>query len=110
MAFNKKAYFSDTSQELAGYARVLAHPARIEILRFLARQQDCICGDVVETLPLAQSTVSQHLKEMTQAGLIQVRSDGIKSYYCIDKKKFENFVTLISKFCTNIKEDNERCC
>lgn len=85
MALNKKTEFSETDQRIADLAKTLGHPARIAILRILAEKNTCICGEIVEVLPLAQSTVSQHLKELLKAGLIKGTVDGLKSCYCIDR-------------------------
>ncbi|HEY1006088.1 MAG TPA: metalloregulator ArsR/SmtB family transcription factor [Sphingobacteriaceae bacterium] len=84
MALNKKTEFSEADQRIADLAKTLGHPARIAILRILAERNSCICGEIVEVLPLAQSTVSQHLKELLKAGLIRGTVDGPKSCYCID--------------------------
>lgn len=84
MALNKKTQFSETDQKIADLAKTLGHPARIAILRILAEKDTCICGEIVEVLPLAQSTVSQHLKELLNAGLIRGTVDGLKSCYCIN--------------------------
>ena len=70
MAVHKKEEFTQKEQDLAAFAKALAHPARIAILKVLAQRNECICGEIVEILPLAQSTVSQHLKELKNAGLI----------------------------------------
>ena len=70
MAIHKKEEFTQKEQDLAEFAKALAHPARIAILKVLAQRNECICGEIVEILPLAQSTVSQHLKELKNAGLI----------------------------------------
>ena len=67
MAFNKKDEFTQKEQDLANFAKAMAHPARIAILKVLAQKNGCICGEIVEVLPLAQSTVSQHLKELKNA-------------------------------------------
>ena len=67
MAFHKKEAFGKKEQELAEFAKAMSHPARIAILNVLAQRNECICGDIVDVLPLAQSTVSQHLKELKQA-------------------------------------------
>ncbi len=75
--------------ELARLAAALAHPARITILQFLAEQDSCICGDIVDQLPLAQATVSQHLKVLREAGLISVNKRGTASCYCIDTAGIE---------------------
>ena len=91
MAQNKKTEFSPADQKMADLAKVLGHPARIAILRILAEKQTCICGEIVEVLPLAQSTVSQHLKELLQADLIQGSVDGLKSCYCINWKTMNEF-------------------
>ena len=71
---------------LADRLKALAHPARLEILRLLAGRGRCVCGEVVEVMPLAQATVSQHLKILKEAGLIQGRIDGRNSCYCLDPK------------------------
>ena len=84
MAQSKKNEFSNKDQEIADIAKALAHPARVAILRILAKKGTCICGEIVQVLPLAQSTVSQHLKELKAAGLVQGEIEGAKSCYCID--------------------------
>jgi DNA-binding transcriptional ArsR family regulator len=70
MAIHKKEEFSQKEQDLAAFAKALAHPARIAILKLLAQRNECICGALVDGLPLSQSTVSQHLKELKNAGLL----------------------------------------
>ena len=70
MAIHKKEAFLQKEQDLAAFAKAISHPARIAILKVLAQKNECICGEIVEILPLAQSTVSQHLKALKQAGLI----------------------------------------
>ena len=69
---------------IAGWAKALSHPARISILRTLSQRQTCLCGEIVEGLSLAQSTVSQHLRALREAGLIACESDGPRSCYCVD--------------------------
>jgi len=73
--------------ELAALCRALAHPARVTILRHLMREDRCICGSIVKILPLAQSTVSQHLKILKEAGLVQGEVAGPATCYCVDKKR-----------------------
>ncbi len=85
-----------TDSELAGLAKALAHPVRVRILRVLAARRACICGDLVELLPLAQSTVSQHLKVLKQAGLIQGEVDGPRTCYCLDRSVIHRIQALIS--------------
>jgi ArsR family transcriptional regulator len=76
---------------LAARLKALGHPARVEILRVLAERGTCICGQVVEVLPLAQSTVSQHLKILKEAGFVRGEVEGPKSCYCLDQKVIEQF-------------------
>lgn len=73
-----------TDEMIAGWAKALAHPARIQILRTLATSGTCVCGQIVDVLPLAQSTVSQHLKVLREAGLICGETDGPRTCYCVD--------------------------
>lgn len=110
MGVHKKEGFAPEDQQLAEMAKALAHPARIAILKELAKRDSCICGEIVEVLPLAQSTVSQHLKELLQAGLISGTVDGVKSCYCINWKAFEQIQTLFSVFFHNAVADNQKCC
>ncbi len=84
MGATKTQEFTKTQNELAGLAKALGHPARIAILQFLASKQSCVCGDIVDELPLSQSTVSQHLKELKNSGLIKGNIDGPSVCYCID--------------------------
>ena len=110
MAIHKKEEFTQREQELAEFAKALSHPARIAILKVLAQRNECICGEIVELLPLAQSTVSQHLKELKNAGLIEGTIDGPRSCYCINWKAFEKFSNDIGALFTNLKTKNEKCC
>ncbi len=85
----------DADEQLARYAKALGHPARVKILRMLARQRECICGEMVAELPLAQSTVSQHLKILKLAGLIQGEIDGARVRYCITPKALRRLRRLV---------------
>lgn len=89
MGATKSFEFTTKHNSLAKYAKALAHPARIAILQFLAKKQTCICGDIVGEIPLSQSTVSQHLKELKEAGLIKGDIEGAKVCYCIDEKEWK---------------------
>ena len=89
MGTTKSYAFGTKENRLAKYAKALAHPARIAILKFLATKTVCQCGDIVEELPLSQSTVSQHLKELKEAGLIKGEIEGAKVCYCIDEKEWK---------------------
>ena len=110
MIINKKEAFTQKEQDLANFAKAIAHPARIAILKVLAQRNECICGEIVEVLPLAQSTVSQHLKELKNAGLIDGSVDGPRSCYCINWKAFEKFNTAFSTLFTGLKIKNEKSC
>jgi ArsR family transcriptional regulator len=91
---SKQSAFVDT--ELALLSKALGHPARVQIIRFLAERTLCMCGDIVDVLPLAQSTVSQHLKALKAAGLIRGEVDGPRVCYCIEPKALARLKTLIA--------------
>jgi len=110
MAIHKKEEFSDTEQGLAAFAKAMSHPARIAILKVLAKRNECICGEIVEILPLAQSTVSQHLKELKNAGLIKGTVLGPRSCYCINWEAFEKYTTAFNNLFSNLKEQNNKAC
>ena len=82
--------------ELAALAKAVGHPARVAILRLLARKNACICGEIVEELPLAQSTVSQHLKVLKEAGLIQGEVDGPTVCYCVNPRALRRLKVLVA--------------
>lgn len=86
----------DADEELAALAKAVGHPIRVKILRLLARRQSCICSEIVDELPLAQSTVSQHLKVLKEAGLIQGDVDGPRVCYCIDPKFVRRLKALVA--------------
>lgn len=86
MGTSKTEEYTDVDKKTARYAKAIGHPARVAILKLLLQKQACVCGDIVDELPLSQSTVSQHLKELKESGLIKGDIDGIKVCYCIDEK------------------------
>lgn len=86
----------EADRELAALAKAVGHPARIAILRLLARKNVCVCGEIVDQLPLAQSTVSQHLKVLKEAGLIQGEVDGPRVCYCIDPRTLRRLKVLVA--------------
>ena len=86
---------SEADEELATLAKALGHPARIQIVRLLARRGTCVCGEIVDELPLAQSTVSQHLKVLKDAGLVQGEIDGPRTCYCIEPKALRRLKALV---------------
>jgi ArsR family transcriptional regulator len=85
----------EADEELAVLAKALGHPARVQILRLLVRREACICGDIVDELPLAQSTVSQHLKVLKEAGLIRGDIDGPRVCYCIEPRTVRRLKSLV---------------
>ncbi|RYZ19608.1 MAG: ArsR family transcriptional regulator [Chitinophagaceae bacterium] len=89
MGTTKSYEFTAKENRLARYAKALGHPARVAILELLAKKQTCVCGDIVGELPLSQSTVSQHLKELKEAGLIQGEIDGPRTCYCINPTEWK---------------------
>jgi len=86
---------ADADDELALLAKAVGHPARVQILRLLVRRESCICGDIVGELPLAQSTVSQHLKVLKEAGLVRGEIDGPRVCYCIEPRTLRRLKSLV---------------
>jgi DNA-binding transcriptional ArsR family regulator len=109
MGTTKTEEFTIKQNKIAKYGKALAHPARIAILELLARKQSCICGDIVDELPLSQSTVSQHLKELKEAGLIKGDIEGVKVCYCIDEKEWENAKTYLNNLFSAVVS-KPKCC
>jgi DNA-binding transcriptional ArsR family regulator len=103
--------FTTEDQHLAQLAKALAHPARIAILRILAQRKSCVCGELVELMPLAQATVSQHLRELKEAGLIQGSIDGPRVCYCLHpaglRRLREGFAGLFEEV---VVHDSSSCC
>ena len=109
MGATKSLEFSVKENRLAKYAKALGHPARVAILKLLASKQTCVCGDIVDELPLSQSTVSQHLKELKDAGLIKGEIEGAKVCYCIDVKEWKAAQSWINQLFDSYKGGNECC-
>lgn len=110
MGVTKTDAFTKTDLVLARYAKALAHPARVAILRILLERQSCICGDIVEELPLSQSIVSQHLKELKEAGLIKGDIDGKKICYCIDEQAWKDAQQMLQVLFSNYTSCGTSCC
>ena len=109
MGATKSYQFTTKENRLAKYAKALAHPARIAILKLLAGRQTCVCGDIVDEIPLSQSTVSQHLKELKDAGLIKGEIEGAKVCYCIDEKEWKAAQLFINGLFNTYKSGG-KCC
>ena len=97
MGATKTEYFTDQQNQIATIAKAMGHPARIAIIEYLMKANECICGDIVNELPLAQPTVSQHLKELKNAGIIKGNVEGNSICYCIDEKTINILNTYFSK-------------
>lgn len=110
MGVTKSDLFSDLQNELAQQLKAIAHPARISILEYLLKANSCICGDIVNELPLSQPTVSQHLRELKQAGLIKGTIEGKSICYCIDEEKFGALVNHLSSMQKALISKNKECC
>ena len=111
MALARTEEFPKKEIDLADFARALSHPARVAILKTLAEKKECICGDLVLDLPLAQSTVSQHLKALKEIGLIRGTVDGPRSRYCIDWKVFEKYQRQLGEWSEKmLKLRQDNCC
>jgi len=102
VVMNKADKFDKSLQELAAFARVISHPARLEILKYLAESETCVSGDISSNIPLSRTTVSQHLKELRNAGLIQGDIEGTRINYCLNMgviaknyKRFKRFFTIV---------------
>ncbi|MBP6425414.1 MAG: winged helix-turn-helix transcriptional regulator [Flavobacterium sp.] len=108
MGITKTESFTTTQNELAILAKAMGHPARIAIIEYLLKTESCICGDIVNELPLAQPTVSQHLKELKNAGLIKGNIEGTSICYCINEVGFNR----LKSFFQNINEylSTKECC
>lgn len=110
MGVTKTQNFTQDQNQVAAYAKALAHPARVAILQYLLKQQTCICGDLVEELPLAQATVSQHLKELKAIGLIKGTVEGTSVCYCIDKQKWEEVRDVLFNLFSSPIACQNSCC
>jgi len=104
MGLSKTEEFTKSQNELASLAKALGHPARIAIVQFLIRKESCFCGDIVDELPLSQSTVSQHLSELKKAGLIIGNTEGPSTCYCIDEKAWNKARKIINSLFENYKQ------
>lgn len=108
MGITKTDNFNTAQNRVAKLAKALGHPARIAILEVLLKRSTCICGDLVEELPLSQSTVSQHLRELKEVGIIKGEIEGTSVCYCIDEKVWKEAQKALNKMFDAYKGTN--CC
>ena len=109
MGITKTDNFSTNQNRIARLAKAIGHPARIAILEYILKKNACICGDLVDELPLSQSTVSQHLKELKSVGLIQGEIEGNSVCYCIDEKVWKETQVAINKM-FDLFKPTKNCC
>src|SRR3954469_22024472 len=105
MGATKTEHFTDKQNQIATIAKALGHPARIAIIEYLLKVNECICGDIVNELPLAQPTVSQHLKELKNAGIIKGSIEGNTICYCIDEKTIAILNSYFSKIIETVSKE-----
>ncbi|MFN3840144.1 MAG: ArsR/SmtB family transcription factor [Cyclobacteriaceae bacterium] len=108
MGITKTKAFTKEENQLAVWAKALAHPARIAILNHLIQTRQCICGELVDVLPLSQSTVSQHLEVLREAGLIKGNINGASICYCIDEKNWNKARKAVADFLESY--NGQDCC
>ncbi|MCF6307055.1 MAG: metalloregulator ArsR/SmtB family transcription factor [Flavobacteriaceae bacterium] len=110
MGITKSEIFTKEQNQLASIAKVLGHPARVAILQHLFSINACVCGDLVEEIGLAQPTISQHLKELKNAGLIKGNVEGTKVCYCIDTENWSKMKEILNLFLNQDLQESESCC
>jgi len=110
MVASKKELFDEGLQQQANLFKVLGHPARLQIIRFLAETKTCYSGDISEDLPLGRTTVNQHLKELKNAGIIRGQVGGSKKDYCLDLVKVEEMMKIMGDFLDEFKQPEKFCC
>ncbi len=106
MGLTKTDLFTENQNQVASLAKAIAHPARVAIIEYLLKVNACICNDIVNELPLAQPTISQHLKELKNAGIIKGNIEGNAICYCIDEHIFNRLRGLFS----TVKSSTSNCC
>jgi len=108
MGLTKSQIFTEEQNKIASIAKVIGHPARVAILQYLLKKQECICGELVDVIGLSQPTISQHLKEMKNIGIIKGNIEGVKVCYCIDKKKYKEIQKIFNALFG--QDLNKNCC
>ncbi|MFN5347014.1 MAG: ArsR/SmtB family transcription factor [Bacteroidota bacterium] len=110
MGITKSEHYTTKQNQLAVLLKAIAHPARIAIIEYLLKKEECICNDLVNHLPLSQPTVSQHLKELKNAGIIKGSIEGTSVCYCLDEKSMaiiENYFSIMNN---KLKQTKSNCC
>lgn len=109
MGATKTTDYTQQEMSIAKYAKAFSHPARVAILNLLLKKQACVCGDIVDELPLSQSTVSQHLKELKEVGLIKGDIEGASVCYCIDEQAWNTAKKQLNQLFDNVNVSS-KCC
>lgn len=110
MGATKTEHFTKQQNEIALMAKAMGHPARVAIIDYLLSVKTCICGDIVNELPLAQPTISQHLKELKNAGLIKGNIEGNAICYCVDEQAFAKLQAYFEVISEKINQTKSNCC
>lgn len=110
MGITKSEIFTEQQNQIALLAKAFGHPARVAILQYLFNTDACVCGDLVDEIGLSQPTISQHLKELKNLGLIKGSVDGTKVCYCIDTEKWTEMKQIMNSFLDQDLKNNEACC
>ena len=110
MGATKTDQFTDKQNSIATLAKAIGHPARVAIIEFLLKHDSCICGDIVNELPLAQPTISQHLKELKNAGWIKGNVEGNSICYCVDEKALQKMQAYFTSVATKLEKQKSNCC
>ncbi|MFN6038781.1 MAG: ArsR/SmtB family transcription factor [Bacteroidota bacterium] len=110
MGITKTDFFSDKENDTANFFKALGHPARVAIIEHLLKVESCICGDLVNELPLAQATISQHLKELKNAGIIKGTVEGNSLCYCIDDKAIQKLQIYFTRISDKLNKQKNNCC
>ena len=110
MGATKTDQFTDKQNSIATLAKAIGHPARVAIIEFLLKHDSCICGDIVNELPLAQPTISQHLKELKNAGWIKGNVEGNSICYCVDEKALQKMQAYFTSVAAKLEKQKSNCC
>jgi DNA-binding transcriptional ArsR family regulator len=110
MGVTKTEKFTDEQNKISLFAKVFGHPARVSILQYLFKINSCVCGDLVNEIGLAQPTISQHLKELKNLGLIKGNIEGTSVCYCIHKENWTKMKTIMSEFLNQDLSEDQNCC
>ncbi len=110
MGATKTEHFTEEQNGVAGMLKALGHPARVAIIEYLIKVDTCICGDIVNELPLSQPTVSQHLKELKNAGLIKGSIEGTAICYCVDKEAIARLQQYFANTTLQLENKEKSCC